>query len=594
MLHWTDWLSVALFLALSLGISLYYARRAGQSAESYFLGGRSLPWWLAGLSMVATTFAADTPLAVTELVRANGVAGNWLWWNMLAGGLLTTFFFARLWRRAAVTTDLEFITLRYSGRPAQVLRGPRAGYLGLLMNSLIIGWVNLAMVTVLQVFFDLDGNTALLWVAALMLITTAYTSLSGLMGVVVTDAFQFVLAMGGCIILAVIVLQTAEVGGLSGLVAQVPPQALQFFPSLGATDAAAVGPGLGLGLAAFLSMVGLQWWASWYPGAEPGGGGYVVQRMLAAKNERHAVAATLLFQIFHYAVRPWPWILVGLATFVLYPELATPADFRAGYVYAIRDYLPEGLRGLLLAAFLAAYMSTLSTQLNWGASYLINDLYQPYLRPGQASRHYVAAGRVAVGLLLLAGLGLTLMLESIAGAWELLLQGGAGIGLVLMLRWYWWRVSAWSELTATVVPFVCIGVYKLLIYWGIAPWLADFGLAFPLTVGITTVAWLAATYLTPPTDAATLQAFYRQVRPQGAWGAVAQTMAAEPNPYPTPAPLWVLAACWLLGMGAVYGALLGVGSLLLSTATEAALYLGVAGLCAGALFVLQRQYRVLS
>lgn len=588
MLAALDWAVIIGYLLLSLAIGLWFARRAGASTEAYFLGGRGLPWGLAGLSLVATTFAADTPLAVTELVRSGGIAGNWLWWNMLLGGMLTTFLFARLWRRSGVLTDVELVTIRYSGPAVDLLRGFKAVYQGLLLNALIIGWVNLAMLSILEVFFGMPRSEALLYTGGVMLLTTGYAALSGLRGVVVTDAVQFVIAMGGCILLAVLVLADGRIGGLSGLVAQLPKARLQFFPSLGVNGAPSAEQ-LTLGVGAFVAFVGIQWWASWYPGAEPGGGGYVAQRMLAAKDERHSLAAVLLFNVLHYAVRPWPWILVALATLVLYPELG-PDQARLSYLYAVRDFLPVGLRGLLLVAFLAAYMSTLATQLNWGTSYLINDLYRPFIRRGATEAQYVNAARLGTLLLMLLSLAITTQLQRIEGAWRFVIECGAGTGLVLILRWYWWRLSAWSELAATALPFIAYGTTQLLFHAvdGGAPdswW--QFPNTFFVTVGVTLVGTLAVTALTPPTDAATLQAFVARVRPQGWWGPYASTDEAQ-------TPITVLLLCWGAGVALVLGVLFGLGALLLQRPTEGLLWLALAAAAAASLWLLGRRHRVFS
>jgi solute:Na+ symporter, SSS family len=589
MLATIDWVVIAAYLALSLGIGLWYTRQAGKSTADFFLGGRGLPWGLAGLSLVATTFAADTPLAVTELVRTQGVAGNWLWWNLLLGGMLTTFFFARLWRRSGVLTDVELVTIRYSGPAVPVLRGFKAIWQGVFLNGLIIGWVNLAMITILQVFFQMGFTEALLYTGALMLLTAGYSALSGLLGVVVTDAVQFVIAMAGCIVLAVIVLGLEQIGGLSGLVAKLPAESLDFFPRVGASSTPSVGTGaqLALGVGSFLAYATVQWWASWYPGAEPGGGGYVAQRMLAAKDERHSLWAVLLFQVMHYAVRPWPWIIVALATLILYPELG-PGEARMAYLFAIRDVMPDGLRGLLLVAFLAAYMSTISTQLNFGTSYLVNDFYQPFIARGRSDAHYVWVARVATILLMLVGLAITTQLTSIEGAWRFLIECGAGTGLVLILRWYWWRVSAWSELAATLLPFLLYGFTQLMFHvvdGGAVDSMWQFPGSFFFTVGLTTLGWLVVTWLTPQTDAATLQAFSERVRPQGWWGAYAQ-------PTDDQAPMSVLTICWLAGIALVLGVLFGTGALLFGRTGEGIGWLAQAALSIGVLGWLSRKYRV--
>ena len=398
-----DWAIIALYLAISLGIGILMSRKAGRSTGDFFLSGRRLPWYIAGTSMVATTFAADTPLAVTELVADHGIAGNWLWWNMLFGGMLTVFFFARLWRRAGIMTDCELVEIRYSGRPAAFLRGFRAVYIGIVMNLIVIAWVNLAMEKILSVmfpdllFFGLSSvevagftfSSHLLAVGILMLFVAVYSALSGLWGVSLTDSFQFLMAMAGCIALAVFALRAPAVGGIAGLQAQLPDWIFNYLPAVGERETA--GELLQLSVVAFVAYLGVQWWASWYPGAEPGGGGYVAQRIMSARDEKHSLLATLWFQVAHFALRPWPWIIVALAGLVMYPEVE---DKGATYVMAIRDLMPAGLMGLLLAAFLAAYMSTIASQTVWGTSYIINDLFRPYIQPEGSEKYYVKVSRV--------------------------------------------------------------------------------------------------------------------------------------------------------------------------------------------------------
>lgn len=559
-----DWSLIIAYFAGSIAIGLYYSRRAGTSTSEFFLSGRNLPWWLAGTSMVATTFAADTPLAVTELVATNGIAGNWLWWNMAFGGMLTVFFFARLWRRAGIMTDVELTELRYSGRPAAFLRGFRALYLGVFMNCVIMGWVNLAMASILEGLFGIPHNVVLWYVAAALVITALYSAASGLWGVAVTDVFQFVVAMGGTIILAVVVLGLPEVGGIAGLHAKLPASTFSFLPSVG-SQPLETGSMLALTFTAFLAYVGIQWWAAWYPGAEPGGGGYVAQRMMSAKDERHSLLATLWFTIAHYCLRPWPWILTGLATLVLYPNLGA-ADKKLGYVYAMRDHLPAGLLGLLVAAFLAAYMSTISTHLNWGTSYVVNDFYKRFLGKEKSERHYVMISRLATMVMMLVSLWVTANMETISGAWSFIIEAGAGLGLVLILRWYWWRVNAWSEITAMVAPFAG--------YWYVRTFTA---LQFPESlfaiVGWTTVAWLTATFLTRPTAEATLVAFFRRVHPGGIlWKRIA-VLAPDVQ---GDEGLGRLAVDWLAGVVLIYTALFGTGKLLLGETLEGVLFLAAA------------------
>jgi solute:Na+ symporter, SSS family len=559
LLSYFDWAIIIVFLGISLSIGLYYRKRGGRSLADFFLTGRNLPWYIAGISMVATTFAADTPLAVTELVAEGGVSGNWLWWNMLIGGMLTTFFFARYWRKAEVLTELELIELRYGGKPAYFLRAFKSVYLGVFMNCIIIAWVNLAMMSILQVFFDIPSEYLIWIVAAIMSVTVVYSALSGLWGVAVTDAFQFVIAMTASIILAVIVLNVEEIGGISGLRSQLPESSFNLFPSIG--DEGIVGT-LTISIGAFLAFAGFQWWASWYPGAEPGGGGYVAQRMMSCKNEKHAVYSTLFFQIAHYCLRPWPWIIVGLAALVLYPELGA-GEKRLGYVMAMKDYLPVGLRGLMLTAFLAAYMSTISTQLNWGSSYLVNDLYKRFIKPESklkkpenANKHYVLMSRLITVLLMIVGLFITTLIETISGVWLFVIECGAGLGLVLIIRWYWWRINAWSEITATIVPFIA---YAFSNYYlkDVLP--ESFSLhrgPFFVTVGLTTVSWILVTFLTKPEKNNVLQKFYDKVLPDGAW-----------KPYNANGPkktmqIPKLLLCWLSSVVMTYSILFATGKLI--------------------------------
>jgi Na+/proline symporter len=560
-----DWSIVAVYFVVSAAIGILYASRAGTSMEEFFLSGRALPWWLAGTSMVATTFAADTPLAVTEMVARNGIAGNWLWWNFLFGGMVTTFFFARLWRRAGILTDVEFVELRYTGASAAFLRGFRSLYLGVFMNCVIIGWVNLAMASVLEGMFGIPRAQVLWYVGAALLVTAIYSAVSGLWGVALTDAFQFVLAMVGTIALAVVVVGLPEIGGLSGLRAQLPEWTLRMTPAIGDASATQVAGAFALSFSAFFAYVGVQWWASWYPGAEPGGGGYIAQRMMSARDEKHSLLATLWFQVAHYCLRPWPWILVGLASLVLYPDLAAD-EKRLGYVYAMRDHLPSGLRGMLVASFFAAYMSTIATQLNWGTSYVMNDFYRRFVNPRADEKALVRLSRVMTVLLMVLSLGVTSILDTISGAWAFIIEAGAGLGLVLILRWYWWRINAWSEIAAMVTPLLVYGYLS-----------AFTSVAFPETlyviVGVTTVVWLAVTFLTPPTDAATLEAFFRRVHPGGpGWAAVA---ARVPDVRPDTG-LGRLLVDAVAGVVLVYCTLFAAGKLLFGSYTAGTLYAAAA------------------
>jgi Na+/proline symporter len=545
-----DWIIVILYFVISLLIGLYYSKRAGGSTENFFLSGRKLTWWLAGLSMVATTFAADTPLAVTELVGKNGIAGNWLWWNMLIGGMLTVFFFARLWRRAEIMTDVEFVELRYSGKAAALLRGFKAIYLGIFMNTIIMGWVNLAMMKILLGMFPeyVNESNVLIYVGAAMLITAFYSALSGLWGVAVTDAFQFVLAMAGCIILAVIVVNQPQIGGISGLQSKLPGWAFQFLPVISSeTPVSDAGGALALTISSFLAFIGIQWWASWYPGAEPGGGGYIAQRMMSAKDEKHSLLATLFFQVAHYCIRPWPWIIVGLCALILYPDLT---DKGLGFVMAMNDFLPVGLKGLLLAAFFAAYMSTIATHLNWGTSYFINDFYKRFISTGQSEEKYVRISKIMTIVFMLLSIFVTMFMDSISGVWSFVIECGAGLGLVLILRWFWWRVNAISEIVATITPFAVFGI----LYFG------KFDIAFPNTLYVivpaTTLAWLVTAFITKPTDENKLKEFYKKVHPGGiGWKKVSSQM---PEVKPDTG-YFMLFVDWACGIIFVYMFLFGVG-----------------------------------
>ena len=486
-LAFSDWLVVALYFVASAVFALIYTRRASESLDEYFVSGRQLPWWLAGTSMVATTFAADTPLVVAGLVAKYGVAGNWLWWNGAISGILTVFFFARLWRRAGVLTDLEFAELRYGGRPAAVLRGFRALYLALPINLIIMGWVTRAMVTILQISLDINA-----WTAALLLfgVTACYTIFSGLWGVVVTDTFQFVVKMFGVIVLAVVAVNS--VGGLDEMVRQSSAHFGSYQAAFGVLPPAG---SAWLPVSTLIVFLAVQWWATWYPGAEPGGGGYVAQRILAAKDERHGLLATLWFQIAHYALRPWPWILVGFVALIRYPGLANPEE---GYVRVMVDVLPSPMKGLLLATFAAAYMSTVGTHLNWGASYLVNDVYLRFINPNAGRKSQVIASRVATVTLMLLSLVVMALLTSVEQGWKILIGLGAGTGLVYILRWYWWRINAWSEISAMIASFVAAVTLHFMGVDAADTSSGDYALAMLISVAVATVTWVTVTLLTPP------------------------------------------------------------------------------------------------
>lgn len=573
-----DWIVVALYFAFNIGIGLYYKSRAGQNLSEFFLSGRNVPWWLAGTSMVATTFAADTPLVVTGFVAKNGIAGNWVWWNLVASGMMTVFFYARLWRRAAVMTDIEFSEIRYSGKPAAFLRGFRALYLGIPINCIVLGWVNLAMVKILMLILGVTKIEALAVVIALIALTSFISTLSGLWGVLVTDVFQFFVKMGMVIALAVYAVQAC--GGMDAMKTKLlaidaarqaaggQGSVLSFVPDLNSTW---------MPMITFLVYISMTWWASWYPGAEPGGGGYVAQRMFCAKDEKNSLLATLWFNIAHYAIRPWPWILVALASLILFPNLADP---ETGYIRVMIAYLPPSLRGLMAAAFAAAYMSTIATQLNWGASYLVNDFYKRFLKPNRSDTHYVAASQWSTVLLTAISIVVTFYMTSIGGAWKWMLSIGAGTGAVLLLRWFWWRINAWSEVSAMVAALVVSVILQAgLGLDGDKP--ADFAYIMMITVAVTTATWVTVTLLTPPESQATLLAFYRRTRPgKLGWGPI----AAQAPDVKDAQGMLANFIDWICGCLLIYGVLFGTGKLLLGEPALGAAMFAVAALAGAVIY----------
>ncbi|NTU52677.1 MAG: Na+:solute symporter [Chlorobiaceae bacterium] len=590
-----DMAFIAGYLLLTLLVGLFFSRRASENVGEFFLSGRKLPWWIAGTGMVATTFAADTPLAVAGFVAKNGIAGNWVWWTFVSGGMLTVFFFARLWRRANILTDLEFIELRYSGRAASFLRGFKALYFGLFINAVIIGWVNLAMFKIIRIM--IPGIDPVLAIIALVLFTTIYSGMSGLWGVSITDAVQFVIAMGGCIILAILAVNSPQVTAAGGLKQALPAWMFDFFPAWSATTNSTTASGaFTMPFSAFAAMAFVQWWSSWYPGSEPGGGGYIAQRMMSAKDEKHSLLATLWFTIAHYCVRPWPWIVVGLVSLVMFPNL--PAGQKEdGFVHVMNAVLPPGLKGVLIAAFMAAYMSTLSTHLNWGTSYLINDFYKRFLKPEADENHYVLMSRIVTAITAIFALYITFyVLETITGAWEFIIQCGAGTGFVLIMRWFWWRLNAWSEITSMVAPIVA---YSIISYLSHNTFAIAFAFAnnsaqgvnvidlqhieFPNTlfiiVSFTIICTLAVTWLTPPTDRKRLHAFYTITRVGGAlWKPIARELPDVKGDTGFPA----LFANWFFGIVLVYAMLFGTGKLIFGETGVALLYFA-AGAVAGAM-----------
>jgi Na+/proline symporter len=568
-----DWLAITAYFLLNILIGLYYRKRATGSTEDYFVSGRNVTWWLAGTSMVATTFAADTPLAVTGLVASYGIAGNWLWWSMLMSGMLTVFFYARLWRRAGVLTDVEFAEIRYSGKPAAFLRGFRALYLGLPINCIIMGWVNLAMVKILMMIFGITKIQALLLVLVIMLVTALISTLSGLWGVLVMDLFQFVLKMGMVIVLAYFAVQA--VGGMGALKQKLMAlDAAKEATSGGQGSILSFLPDVGspwMPMITFFVYIAVNWWATWYPGAEPGGGGYIAQRIFCAKDEKNSLLATLWFNIAHYAMRPWPWILTALCSLVLYPTLA---DKESGFIKTFIDpnVFPIALRGVMIAAFAAAYMSTIGTSLNWGASYLVNDFYKRFLAKGRTEKHYVTISQIATVLVMLISCVVTYYQDTIAGAWKFMIAIGAGTGSVFILRWFWWRINAWSEVFAMGASFVVS--LLLQVYFKLDnnnP--REFAWVVIITVSCSTVVWLAATFLTAPENKEILLAFYRKVHPSAAlWGPIAR----EATDVVPQRDGYFNLLDWISGCVLVYMTLFGVGKIIFGQTMLGIVFLVVA------------------
>jgi len=568
----TDWVVIGLYFVFNIGVALYLRKKATQSVSEFFISGRNASWWLAGTSMVATTFAADTPLAVTGIVARNGIAGNWIWWSMLFSGMLTVFFYARLWRRAGVLTDVEFAELRYTGKPASFLRWFRALYLGLPINLIILGWVNLAIVKIMVLVLGVTKVEALGIALLIMLITASISTLSGLWGVLWTDLFQFVLKMGMVILLAVFAVNAS--GGMDAVLQELRKldegstgSILSFTPDLNS---------VWMPMITFFVYIAVNWWASWYPGAEPGGGGYIAQRIFSAKDEKHSLLATMWFNVAHYALRPWPWIIVALVAVARYhDDPAFIADPESGYIRILMDDLPVYLRGLMLAAFAAAYMSTVGTQLNWGASYIVNDVYRRFMSPSKSEKHYVTASQIVTMILMVLSVLVTLGMDSIAGAWKFLMAIGAGTGLVYILRWFWWRVNAWSEISAMFTAFVVSLTLQFLFNLDESE-PEDFAYLLLITVATTTAVWLSVTFMTKPEPREHLLAFYRRVRPSAAlWGPVAREAT---DVVPQKDGMLNLVD-WLCGVGMIYSFLFGTGKLILGETT-----LGVILLLAGCVF----------
>jgi Na+/proline symporter len=578
-----DWFIVLLSIAVSFVPALFFARRASKNTTEFFASGRAAPWWLVGVSMVATTFSTDTPNLVTNMVRERGVAENWLWWSFLLTGMATVFFYARMWRRSGVLTDLEFYEMRYSGKAATFVRGFRAVYLGLFFNCVIMATVNLAAAKIANVVLGWPMGRTLLFAGV---VTVFFASVSGLWGVLVTDSIQFGITLTGAFALAYFTLRQPEIGGISGLMAQIDPGTLNLVPDFGDWSVA---------LSVMIIPLTIQWWSVWYPGAEPGGGSYIAQRMLASRTEKDSVVGTLLFNVMHYAVRPWPWILVALSSTIIFPQLG---DIARAYPYAdpkligndmaypaMLRFLPAPFLGLMIAGMLASYRSTIETHLNWGTSYLVHDFYRRFLNRTASEKHYVLMGRLTTALLMGAAALVTYALGTAKEAFDLILSIGAGTGLIYLLRWFWWRVNAWSEVAAMVSSFVIATGFAIAARSG-HPIPGHISLI--LTVLATTIVWVAVAYLAPPTDRATLVSFYKLVRPAGrGWGSIPQEAGVEGSPDSLAQSL----LGWVLGCAFIYAALFGVGSALYGRTPQAlvwTLVFAVSGL--GLWRILQRMW----
>lgn len=577
---------MATFFAVSLGIGLSVSRTSGKSFRSYFLGGQSMPWWLLGVSMVATTFSTDTPNLVADIVRGGGTYGNWAWWSFLLTGMLTVFLYAKLWRRSGVLTDVEFYELRYSGKTAAFLRGFRAVYLGILFNIIIMASVTLAAIKIGTVMMGWSPIQTVVIAAG---VTVVYSALGGLRGVILTDLVQYSLAMVGSIWATIYVLNLPEIGGLSSLlVHENVVSSLDFLPSFDTVSMDVLVP-------VFIIPLSVQWWAAYYPGAEPGGGGYIVQRMLSAKNERHAAGATLLFNGLHYALRPWPWILIALASLIVFPDLASIAErfpnvptaqVQNDLAYpAMLTYLPSGLLGLVVTSLAAAYMSTMSTQVNWGSSIIVNDIYHRFIRPDATENQQVWSGRITTVVLMGVACTLALFLESALQVFNIVLQIGAGTGLLFILRWYWWRVNAASELTAMVVSFLVAILFLIGHGFGMESWQQ-----LLVGVGVTTTAWLSVAFLEPTTEPAVLDSFYQKIRPGGpGWKPVRSRLGIDHVTGGSDIPTGLLAT--VVGALGIYSLLFATGYFIYGRLPAAIAMAGVAAVSMLALYRLWSKIR---
>jgi len=544
-LELADWIIIGAYVVFAVGVGIYFSKRAGKNITEFFISGRNLPWWIAGTSIIATTFAADTPLAITGMVVRNGIAGNWLWWNFAICHMLAVFFFAKLWRRAEILTDVELIEIRYSGKPASLLRGFRALYEGIIMNGIVMGWVTLAMTKIMSVFFHFDKWLAIVICAV---IAISYTILSGFWGVVITDFIQFFIAMFGCIVLAFI--SVDKLGGIETLRQNLDSEVFNFFPEIG---------GSLMPVTTFVAYIAVNWWAS----KVADGGGYIAQRMFSAKNEKHSILSMLWYNIGHYALRPWPWIIVALFSMVAYQNLSDP---ELGYPKMIADYMPTGLKGLMVASFLAAFMSTIDSQINWGSSLIVNDFYRKFVNKDASQQHYVRISRIATVLLLLTSAVITYSMTSIESAWKLFYQLTAGIGGVYIMRWFWWRINAWSEITA----WVSSSVAALSINFIFSEW--EYGIRLISTAFFSTSCWLIATLVTKPVDEKKLLDFYNKVKPRSfGWRKISKDYTTKDN--------WGDILDWVLGTVMIYSILFSIGKFILGFYTSGLIFTTIAIVC---------------
>ncbi|MEP5338744.1 MAG: sodium:solute symporter family protein [Algibacter sp.] len=561
-----DYTLIILFFTITLSIGIYVSKKSGKNASEFFLSGRTMPWWLLGVSMVATTFSTDTPNLVTDIVRTNGVSGNWVWWAFLLTGLLTVFVYAKLWRKSNVNTDIEFYEFRYGGKPARFLRKFRALYLGVILNVITMSAVTLAAIKIGGIMLGLEPWQT---VISAGLITVIFSALGGFKGVVYTDFILFFVAMVGAIGAAYYLVNIPEVGGIDALMAnENVAKKLSILPDF--SDKKAV-------ITLLIIPLAVQWWSSWYPGSEPGGGGYIAQRMLAAKDENHAIGATFFYNILNYALRPWPWIIVALASLVVFPDLASIqeafpniADDKLGHdlaYSAMLTKLPSGLLGLVLASLIAAYMSTISTQLNWGSSYIVYDFYKQQVNPNASEKRLVAVGRISTVVLMVFSAILALLLQNALQLFEVLLVFGAGTGLIFILRWFWWRINAWSEITGM---FASIIISILLKLTPVGPYFFDSKTGifedyweYPMVVLVTMCIWLIATYVTQPESNDVLQSFYKKIQPGGpGWSKVVAQADSENITIKRPDESWSVPSgilAMLLGCVLIYSCMFATG-----------------------------------